>query len=168
MYSSFSLAAEVHEGVSFLFLQSGDEPTPSRNDVKLMENDILSTISWRMHPVTALSVARNVLGLFPSTEDDLQYQQMDDVELLIFEATRQHNLLHDTPSTIAFAAVLAASAYRNLSTGALWNLVDSIEEIDRYRVAANSTEMEKILNHQDDIVVHTLPYLFLYPSFLPS
>jgi hypothetical protein len=30
---------------------------------------------------------------------------MDDVDMLIFIATRQHNLLHGTPSTISFAAV---------------------------------------------------------------
>ena len=66
--------------------------------------------------------------------------------MLICIATRQYNLLHDTPSTIAFAAVLAASAYSNLSTEVLWGLVDSIEEIDRSRVAAHFQEMENILN----------------------
>jgi hypothetical protein len=112
-----------------------------------METDIMSTISWQMHPVTAHLVARNVLGLLPSTNDDLQHQRTDDVDMLICIATRQYKLLHDTPSTIAFAAVLAASSYSNLPTEVLWGLVDSIEEIDRSRVAAHCQEMENILKH---------------------
>jgi hypothetical protein len=129
------------------------EPSPSRDDVKLMETGILSTISWRMNPVTAHLVARDVLGLLPSTKDDLQHQRTDDVGMLICIATRQQNLLHDTPSTIAFAAVLAASTYLNLSTEVLWGLVGSIEEISRSRVAAHFKEMESLLNFEGDTVV---------------
>ena len=111
-----------------------------------METDILSTISWRMHPVTAHLVARNVLELLPSTKDDLQNKRMDDVDMLLFIATRRHNLLQDTPSTIAFAAVLAASAYWNVSTEYLWGFVEGIDECDHSRVSAHCKEIESLLN----------------------
>jgi len=158
LYSSFSLAARIHENV---LVQCWDSKSgaaastgrgPSRDDVKLMETDILDTISWRMHPVTPHLVARNVLALLPQTNDRLEQQRMDDVDTLLFIATRQHSLLHDSPSTIAFAAVLASSAYSKLSTVLLWDLVDSIDEIDRSRVSAQCKDMEDLLNLDDDVL----------------
>ncbi len=125
MYACFSLAACVHENVR-VGMSSTTRSAPSVYAVKRMEAYILKLISWRVHPVTSHCIARNVLALLPVCKESLSHQRHEDVEMLLYAAAGQYNLVHETPAMLALAAVLAATMYSNLPKQPVWDLMGDV------------------------------------------
>jgi hypothetical protein len=150
MYASFLLAIRVHESV-LVAMSSANSNEPSMDHVKMMEADILQAISWRVHPVTSYCIARNVLALLPFCKEPLSHQRQEDVEILLYFTVGQYDLLHETPATLALAAILAATLYSSLPTQSVWDLIRDIGScIDCDHVNASSKELLKILTLYDE------------------
>ena len=150
MCASFSLATRVHESI-LMAITPGCKNGFASDDVKLMEAGVLEAIEWRVHPVTSSCIAQNVLALLPLCKGPLSHQRKEDVDMLLCAAIGQYYLLCETPSTLALAAVLAASTYSHLPTQSVWDLIEEIGScIDDERVKVNSEEMLKLLTMYDN------------------
>jgi hypothetical protein len=151
MHSSFSLSMRVHNSARVIMQPSDDPHEPTPKDVNMMEAHILETINWRVHPVTSYAIARNALRVLPPCRAALKHQRQEDVDMLLYAANGHYYLLCETPSTLAFAAVLASTFYSDLSVQSVWDLIKHLgASVSDCRVKIISEEMLKLLTMYDN------------------
>ena len=122
-----------------------------------MESKILPKISWRLHPVTPHAIVKQLSILLPSPRGRTKHFVDEDIETCLVIMLSQYQTLRDTPSTLAFGAVVAAFTYANLSVGPIWKLIEEL---------GNLLEPSKIVSYSTDML--GLLTMYTPPVLLPS